>query len=104
MTVRIVPAGGGVREAVHAGMLKARFENGIRPDAIVGAPIGTIAGAAVAAEPRCEVIDRVTEVWSSPAARAVHADLEQTAVRWPDTTQARIDRAYADVRDYLAED
>ncbi|WP_100415505.1 patatin-like phospholipase family protein [Mumia flava] len=74
MTIGFVLGGGGVRGAVHVGMLKALFETGVRPDVVVGTSIGAITGVAVAAEPEPSVIDRLTEAWSSRAAGAVYGD------------------------------
>ena len=74
MTVGFVLGGGGVRGAVEIGMLKALFEAEIRPDLIVGTSIGAINGAAVAADPSQEVVERLADVWASPAASAVYGD------------------------------
>lgn len=74
VTVAFVLGGGGVRGAVHVGMLQALFEAGIRPDLVVGTSIGAITGAAVAAEPRSSVVERLTESWSSPAANSVYGE------------------------------
>ncbi|KHL18305.1 NTE family protein [Mumia flava] len=74
VTIGFVLGGGGVRGAVHVGMLKALFETGVRPDVVVGTSIGAITGVAVAAEPEPSVIDRLTEAWSSRAAGAVYGD------------------------------
>jgi NTE family protein len=74
VTVGFVLGGGGVRGAVHVGMLQALFEAGIEPDLVVGTSIGAITGAAVAAEPRLSVVDRLTDSWSSPAANAVYGE------------------------------
>ncbi|TYL52130.1 patatin-like phospholipase family protein [Nocardioides sp. BGMRC 2183] len=72
MTIGFVLGGGGVRGAVHVGMLQALFEADIRPDLVVGTSIGAITGAAVAADPTSSVVDRLTAAWSSPAAARVY--------------------------------
>ncbi|WP_028661330.1 patatin-like phospholipase family protein [Nocardioides insulae] len=74
MSVAFVLGGGGVRGAVHVGMLKALFERGVRPDLVVGTSIGAITGAALAADPTPDVIDRMEEMWSSTTAREVYGD------------------------------
>jgi NTE family protein len=74
VTIGFVLGGGGVRGAVHVGMLQALFEEGITPDLVVGTSIGAITGAAVAAEPRVEVVERLTEAWASPAASGVYGE------------------------------
>jgi len=74
MTVGFVLGGGGVRGAVQVGMLRALFEHGVVPDLVVGTSIGAINGAALAADPTKAVVDRLAEVWASPAAAAVYGD------------------------------
>lgn len=74
MTTGFVLGGGGVRGAVHVGMLQALFEHGVRPDLIVGTSIGAINGAALAADPTPAVLDALVEAWASPAAAAVYGD------------------------------
>ncbi|WP_141012800.1 patatin-like phospholipase family protein [Nocardioides sambongensis] len=74
MTIGFVLGGGGVRGAVHVGMLKALFESGVRPDLVVGTSIGAITGAAVAADPDPRVVERLTAAWSSPAAGRVYGE------------------------------
>ncbi|WP_205710944.1 patatin-like phospholipase family protein [Isoptericola sp. BMS4] len=74
MTVAFVLGGGGVRGAVHVGMLQALLEAGIRPDLVVGTSIGAINGAAVAAEPELPVVDRLVEAWSSSVANEVYGE------------------------------
>lgn len=63
-----------MRGAVHVGMLKALLEADIRPDLIVGTSIGAITGAAVAADPRAGVVERLAASWSSPAANRVYGE------------------------------
>ncbi|MCA5892803.1 patatin-like phospholipase family protein [Isoptericola sp. NEAU-Y5] len=74
MTVAFVLGGGGVRGAVHVGMLQALFEAQVRPDLVVGTSIGAINGAAVAADPSLAVVDRLTEAWSSTTANEVYGE------------------------------
>jgi NTE family protein len=74
VTVGFVLGGGGVRGAVHLGMLQALFDEGIRPGLVVGTSIGAINGAALAADPTPGVLERLVETWASPAAAAVYGD------------------------------
>ncbi|WP_344245099.1 patatin-like phospholipase family protein [Isoptericola hypogeus] len=74
MTVAFVLGGGGVRGAVHVGMLQALFEAGVHPDLVVGTSIGAINGAAVAAEPGVAVVDTLARAWSSPTANEVYGE------------------------------
>ncbi|WP_079570015.1 patatin-like phospholipase family protein [Krasilnikoviella flava] len=74
MTVAFVLGGGGVRGAVHVGMLQALFEAGVAPDLVVGTSIGAINGAAVAAEPSTAVVDRLAAAWASPTANEVYGE------------------------------
>ncbi|CAM3849135.1 patatin-like phospholipase family protein [Isoptericola cucumis] len=74
MTVAFVLGGGGVRGAVHVGMLQALFEARVRPELVVGTSIGAINGAAVAAEPSVAVVDRLVDAWSSTTATEVYGE------------------------------
>ncbi len=74
MTTAFVLGGGGVRGAVHVGMLRALLEAGIRPDLVVGTSIGAVNGAALAAHPAADVVGRLTRAWTSPEAQAVYGD------------------------------
>jgi len=46
-------------------MLRALFEAGITPELIVGTSIGAMNGAAVAASPTLESVDRLEEIWTT---------------------------------------
>ncbi|GAA2377263.1 patatin-like phospholipase family protein [Dactylosporangium salmoneum] len=72
--VGFVFGGGGVLGAYEVGMVAAVLGHGIRPDLVVGTSIGAFNGAAVAADPRPEVAERLTELWASPQARTVYGD------------------------------
>lgn len=74
MTTAFVLGGGGVRGAVHIGMIRALLERGITPDLIVGTSIGAINGAALAGTPRVEVVDRLLTAWSSETASQVYGE------------------------------
>ena len=58
-----VLGGGGVLGAAEVGMLQALFEQGIRPDLVVGTSVGAINGALVAADPTPGAVDRLRSVW-----------------------------------------
>lgn len=70
-TVGFVLGGGGVLGAVEVGMVRALYDAGIRPDLVVGTSIGALNGVVLAALPPEEATERLTELWSSPAARDV---------------------------------
>ncbi|GAA5030620.1 patatin-like phospholipase family protein [Microbacterium fluvii] len=73
-SVAFVLGGGGVRGAAEVGMLQALLERGIRPDLVVGASIGAINGAVLAADPEGDVVGRLTDAWTSPEAAAVYGN------------------------------
>lgn len=58
-----VLGGGGVLGAAEVGMLRALFERGITPDAVVGSSIGALNGAFVAAAPVAATVERMASVW-----------------------------------------
>ena len=62
--VAFVLGGGGILGAAEAGMLRALLERGTAPDLIVGASVGAINGAAIAADPTPEAAVRLGELWS----------------------------------------
>lgn len=59
-----VLAGGGSLGAVQVGMLKALISAGIVPDIVVGASVGAINGAYLAAQPDIEGIAKLERIWS----------------------------------------
>ncbi|HWL65431.1 MAG TPA: patatin-like phospholipase family protein [Actinomycetota bacterium] len=63
--VAFVLGGGGRLGAAEVGMLRALFEAGITPELIVGTSIGAMNGAAVAASPTLESVDRLEEIWTT---------------------------------------
>lgn len=70
-TVGFVLGGGGVLGAVEVGMVRALYEAGIHPDLVVGTSVGALNGVVLAAAPVDEAVDRLTELWSSTAAKEV---------------------------------
>lgn len=74
MTTAFVLGGGGVRGAVHIGMIRALLERGVTPELVVGTSIGAINGAALAQEPRLGVVERLQRGWSSDIAAQVYGE------------------------------
>lgn len=58
-----VLGGGGNLGAIQVGMLQAALDRGIVPDEIVGCSIGAINGAAIAAEPSTDGVERLKRLW-----------------------------------------
>ncbi|MGH2707265.1 MAG: patatin-like phospholipase family protein [Actinomycetota bacterium] len=58
-----VLGGGGHMGAHEVGMLAALLDHGISPDLIVGASVGALNGAAIAAEPATSTVDTLKDVW-----------------------------------------
>ncbi|MFM9942750.1 MAG: patatin-like phospholipase family protein [Hyphomicrobiaceae bacterium] len=58
-----VLAGGGSLGAVQVGMLKALIEHGVKPDFVVGASVGAINGAYVAARPDVAGMKTLEHLW-----------------------------------------
>ena len=61
--VAFVLGGGGHNGAYEVGMLRALFEHGIKPNLVVGTSVGAMNGAAVAANPSLETVERLRKVW-----------------------------------------
>ena len=55
--------GGGHNGAYEVGMLRALFEHEIKPNVVVGTSVGAMNGAAVAASPTLETVERLRNVW-----------------------------------------
>lgn len=64
-----VLSGGGNQAVAQVGMLQALIERAIVPDVVIGTSAGAINGAAVAADPTLEGLERLAEVW-----RGLHGD------------------------------
>jgi NTE family protein len=60
-----VLSGGGNQGVSQVGMLRALIEREIYPDVVIGTSAGALNGAAIAAEPTLENIDRLDELWCS---------------------------------------
>ena len=58
-----VLGGGGHMGAHEVGMLGALLERGVVPDLVVGTSVGTLNGAAVAADPSTDTVDRLERAW-----------------------------------------
>ncbi len=63
--IAFVLGGGGRLGACEVGMLRALLERNIVPHMIFGTSIGAMNGAAVAAAPTLEAVDRLEEVWTT---------------------------------------
>ncbi len=64
MTVAFVCGGGGRWGAVEVGMAQALFEAGIVPDLVVGASIGALNGAMIAADPTVTGVKELRAAWA----------------------------------------
>lgn len=69
--VAFVLGGGGDLGANEVGMLRALLEREITPDLIVGASVGALNGAAIAAEPSIAMVDRLEAAWRQLTATGV---------------------------------
>lgn len=66
--------GGGVLGSAQVGMLAALAERGIRPDLVVGASVGAVNGAMMAADPSIASVQTLHQLWTSLADEGVFAD------------------------------
>ena len=72
MTTAFVMSGGASLGSIQAGMLRALYERGVRPDVIVGTSVGAINGAFVASRPQArETADALADVWRGVRRREV---------------------------------
>ena len=59
-----VLSGGASLGAIQAGMLRALYERGVRPDLVVGTSVGALNGAFVASRPQTpQTADELAEIW-----------------------------------------
>lgn len=70
----IVLGGGGVLGATQVGMLQALMESGVRPDLVVGASVGALNGAAIAAEPTLAGVETLAKLWGSLSEEGMFTD------------------------------
>jgi NTE family protein len=61
--IAFVLGGGGHLGAYQVGMLRALLERGVVPDVVVGTSVGAMNGAAVAAEPTLDTVNKLESVW-----------------------------------------
>jgi len=64
-TTAFVLGGGGLLGAAEVGMLQALADADVRPELVLGSSVGAINGAAVAADPSSEAVERLTDLWSA---------------------------------------
>jgi NTE family protein len=62
--VAFVLSGGGSLGAIQVGMLQALFEEGIRPDLLVGTSAGAVNAAWMAQCPDCDGVKELADIWS----------------------------------------
>jgi NTE family protein len=70
----IVLGGGGVLGATQVGMLRALLESGFRPGLVVGASVGALNGAAIAADPTAAGVENLAHLWGSLADAGMFTD------------------------------
>jgi NTE family protein len=80
-TVAFVLQGGGSLCAAQVGALRALTQAGITPDLVVGSSAGALNGAAFAADPSIEGIDRLEALWLSLKRRHVAPISPRTLIR-----------------------
>lgn len=61
----VLGGGGGPLGAHEVGMLQALVERGIVPDLVLGTSVGAINGAAIAADPSVEGVERLAALWAA---------------------------------------
>ncbi|HEX6131732.1 MAG TPA: patatin-like phospholipase family protein [Actinomycetota bacterium] len=61
--IGFVLGGGGHLGAYEVGMLRALLERDLTPDVVVGTSVGALNGAAIAASPTTDMVDRLDAVW-----------------------------------------
>jgi NTE family protein len=66
-----VLGGGGVLGATQVGMLRGLLEAGIRPDVVLGASVGAVNGAFIAADPTPGCVEQLTAIWTSLSRRGI---------------------------------
>jgi NTE family protein len=67
----VLGGGGGPLGAHEVGMLRALLERGIVPDLVLGTSVGAINGAAVAADPTADGVQRLAGLWADIGRRNV---------------------------------
>lgn len=63
MATAFVLSGGASLGALQVGMLRALFEQGIKPDALIGTSVGALNAAFIAGNPTGEGVDALEKVW-----------------------------------------
>src|SRR5438067_1371881 len=66
-----VLGGGGNLGSIQVGQLKALFERGIVPDAVIGCSVGALNGAAIADDPSLDGVGRLELLWRGLAGKDI---------------------------------
>ena len=69
-----VLGGGGVLGATQIGMLRALLECGVSPDLVVGASVGALNGAVIAADPSLASVESLSDLWTDLASSGIFSD------------------------------
>jgi NTE family protein len=72
-TRAFVLGGGGMLGAAQVGMLRALLEDGLVPDVVLGASVGAVNGAFIAAQPTSAGVEQLTGIWTSLSRGGVFA-------------------------------
>lgn len=66
-----VLGGGGVLGACQVGMLRALVEHDVTPDLVIGASVGALNGAVIAAQPTAASVQQLADLWSDLAGAGI---------------------------------
>lgn len=77
-----VLGGGGNLGAIQVGQLRALIERQIVPDAVIGCSVGALNGAAVAASPTLEEIERLAGMWKNLGKQDIFPSPSRTRGPW----------------------
>jgi NTE family protein len=69
-----VLGGGGVLGATQVGMMRALLEAGIRPGLVLGASVGAVNGAVIAADPSEQGVQKLSDLWGAMAEIGIFSD------------------------------
>jgi NTE family protein len=69
-----VLGGGGVLGATQVGMMRALLEAGIRPGLVLGASVGAVNGAVIAADPSEQGVQKLSDLWGAMSDIGIFSD------------------------------